>query len=144
MRNGGIAWTQRSNWDGREFRAIDLERSPALASFATVWIDLGRPAAYRVCEQVATLHEHGRSMPMSPEHREKLAEVTRTTQSALLRRLMQMIDTMDFEDWVVYALKIMTEDNASLRRDLLSKDPQMPPRVVITGTFEIRADTEKA
>jgi len=54
---------------------------------------------------------------MSPEHREKLAEVTRTTQSALLRRLMQMIDTMDFEDWVVYALKIMTEDNASLRRD---------------------------
>jgi hypothetical protein len=81
---------------------------------------------------------------MSPEHREKLAEVTRTTQSALLRRLMQMIDTMDFEDWVVYALKIMTEDNASLRRDLLSKDPQMSPRVVITGTFEIRADTEKA
>jgi hypothetical protein len=51
-------------------------------------------------------------MPMSPEHREKLAEVTRTTQSALLRRLMQMIDTR-----VVYALKIMTEDNASLRRD---------------------------
>lgn len=69
---------------------------------------------------------------MSPEHREKLAEVTRTTQSALLRRLMQMIDTMAFEDWVVYALKIMTEDNASLRRDLLSKDPQMLPRVVIT------------
>ncbi len=50
-------------------------------------------------------------------NREKLAEVTRTTQSASLRRLMQMIDTMDFEDWVVYALKIMTEDNASLRRD---------------------------
>jgi hypothetical protein len=82
---------------------------------------------------------------MSPEHREKLAEVTRTTQSALLHRLMQMIDSMDFEDWVVYALKIMTEDNASLRNDLLSKAPQMPPpRVVITGTFEIRADTEKA
>ena len=81
---------------------------------------------------------------MSPEHREKLAEVTRTTQSALLRRLMQMIDTMDFEDWVVYALKIMTEDNASLRNDLLSEAPQIPPRVVITGTFEIRADNEKA
>jgi hypothetical protein len=31
-----------------------------------------------------------------------------------------------------------------LRNDLLSKVPQMPPRVVITGTFEIRADTEKA
>ena len=46
---------------------------------------------------------------MSPEHREQLAEVTRTTQSALLHRLMQMIDTMDFEDWVVYALKIMTK-----------------------------------
>jgi hypothetical protein len=28
---------------------------------------------------------------------------------------------------------------------LLNKAPQMPPpRVVITGTFEIRADTEKA
>ena len=82
--------------------------------------------------------------PMSPKHREKLAEVARATQSALLHRLVQMIDTMDFEDWVVYALKIMTEDNASLRNDLLSKVPQMPPRVVITGTFEIRADTEKA
>jgi hypothetical protein len=81
---------------------------------------------------------------MSPKHREKLAEVARATQNALLHRLMQMIDTMDFEDWVVYALKIMTEDNASLRNDLLSKVPQMPPRVVITGTFEIRADTEKA
>ena len=81
---------------------------------------------------------------MSPEHREKLAEVSRTTQSALLRRLLQMIDTMPFEDWVVYALKIMTEDNASLREDLLSKSSKTLPRVVITGTFEIRADIDKA
>ena len=56
---------------------------------------------------------------------------------------MQMIDSMPLEDWVVYALKIMTEDNAYLRNELLNKAPQTPPRAVITGTFEIRADIEK-
>jgi hypothetical protein len=81
---------------------------------------------------------------MSPEHREKLAEITRTTQSALLHRLMQMIDGMPLEDWVVYALKIMTEDNARLRNDLLSKDSHTPPRVVITGTFEISTDMKES
>ena len=80
---------------------------------------------------------------MSPEHREKLAKIAHTTQSALLRRLMQMIDSMPLEDWVVYALKIMTEDNAYLRNELLNKAPQTPPHAVITGTFEIRADIEK-
>ena len=79
---------------------------------------------------------------MSPEHREKLAEITRTTQSALLHRLMQMIDSMPFEDWVVYALKIMAEDNASLRNELLSKGSSPP--LVITGTFEIKTGIEKA
>ena len=63
------------------------------------------------------------------QHREKLAEVARTTQSALLRRLMRMIATMDFEDWIVHALEIMTENNASLPRDLMRKAPQnAPPR----------------
>ena len=78
---------------------------------------------------------------MSPEHREKLAEITHTTQSALLRRLMQMIDSMPLEDWVVYALRIM--NNARLRNELLNKSPQTPPGVMISGTFEIRADIEK-
>ena len=59
---------------------------------------------------------------MSPEHREKLEEVRRKTQSALLHRLIQMIDSMPLEDRWVYALTIMTEDNARLRNDLLSKD----------------------
>ena len=65
---------------------------------------------------------------MSPEHREELAKIAHTTQSALLRRLMQMIDSMPLEDWVVYALKIMTEDNAYLRNELLNKAPQTPPQ----------------
>ena len=81
---------------------------------------------------------------MSPEHREKLAEVAHATQSALLHRSIQMIDSMPFEDWVVYALKIMTEDNASLRNDLLSKARQTRAGMVITGSFEIRTDIEKA
>ena len=81
---------------------------------------------------------------MSPEHREKLAEVAHATQSALLHRSIQMIDSMPFEDWVVYALKVMTEDNASLRNDLLSKARQTPAGIMITGTFEIRTDIDKA
>ena len=56
---------------------------------------------------------------------------------------MQMIDSMPLEDWVVYALKIMTEDNAYLRNELLNKALQTPPPPVIAGTFEIRADIEK-
>jgi hypothetical protein len=76
---------------------------------------------------------------MSPEHREKLEEVRRTTQSALLHRLIQMIDSMPLEDWAVYALTIMTEDNARLRDDLMSKDRETP-RVMIKGTFEIKTD----
>jgi hypothetical protein len=78
---------------------------------------------------------------MSPEHREKLAEITRTTQSALLHRLMQMIDSMPFEDWVVYALKIMTEDNARLRNDLLSKTSWTPPPLVIATSSPFRSKT---
>ena len=81
---------------------------------------------------------------MSPEHREKLAEIARTTQSALLHRLMQMIDSMPFEDWVIYALKILAEDNAGLQNRLLGNGSQTPPPLVITGTFEIRTNNEKA
>jgi hypothetical protein len=81
---------------------------------------------------------------MSPEHREKLAEITRTTQSALLHRLMQMIDSMPFEDWVVYALKILAEDNVGLRNRLLGNVSQTPLPMVITGTFEIKTSNEKA
>jgi hypothetical protein len=51
----------------------------------------------------------------------------------------QMIDNMPLEDWAVYALTIMTEDNARLRNDLMSKDREMPC-VMIKGTFEIKTD----
>jgi hypothetical protein len=50
-----------------------------------------------------------------PRAREKLEEVRRTTQSALLHRLIQMIDSMPLKDWVVYALTIMSPGSASGR-----------------------------
>jgi hypothetical protein len=79
---------------------------------------------------------------MSPEHRNKLEEVRRRTHSALLHRLIQMIDSMPPDDWAVYALTIMTEDNARLREDLMNWEEKVAPRV-IRGTFEIKTDIEE-